>query len=197
MSSTLIYFNGEYYEYHGGEREEQGLLIGGYKSEFLADMIASYLFEESKSNFRPTIYHGIYRDDGLVVFKGKKKASEIIYWLEEFQQKVNKAAGNQHLHFTAEIWMTEDNSPTPGKEERVQIVMNGEFPFLDMKMSWSPEGGLQFGVFRKNGQQLKYVGKDRTHTPGTLCAIPSGFLKRLTKITSRKPLIHFDQVDKI
>ena len=30
MSSTLIYFDGEYYEYHGGEREKQGLAIGGY-----------------------------------------------------------------------------------------------------------------------------------------------------------------------
>ena len=30
MSSTLISFDGEYYKYHGGEREEQGLAIGGY-----------------------------------------------------------------------------------------------------------------------------------------------------------------------
>ena len=61
---------------------------------FLADLVASYLFEKSKANFRPTIYHGIYRDDGLLVFKGKRKASKIRDWLEEFQKKVNKAAGN-------------------------------------------------------------------------------------------------------
>ena len=30
MSLTLISFDGEYYKYHGGEREEQGLAIGGY-----------------------------------------------------------------------------------------------------------------------------------------------------------------------
>ena len=30
MSSTLIYFDGEYYEYHGVEIEEQGLVIGNY-----------------------------------------------------------------------------------------------------------------------------------------------------------------------
>ena len=82
MSSTLISFDGKYYEYHGGEREEQGLAIGGYESSFLADLVASYLFEKSKANFCLTIYHGIYRDDSLVVFKGKKKASEIKYWLE-------------------------------------------------------------------------------------------------------------------
>ena len=76
MSLTLISFDGEYYEYHGVEREEQGLAIGGYESDFLADLVASYLFEKASPIFRPTIYHGIYRDDGLVVFKGKKKASE-------------------------------------------------------------------------------------------------------------------------
>ena len=100
MSLTLIAFDGEYYEYHGGEREEQGLAIGGYESAFLADLVASYLFEKAKPIFRPKIYHGIYRYDGLVVFKGKNKASEIKYWLEEFQQKVNTSAGNRHLQLT-------------------------------------------------------------------------------------------------
>ena len=73
MSSTLISFDGEYYEYHGREREEQRLAIGGYESVFLADLVASYLFEKASPIFRPTIYLGIYRDDGLVVFKGKKE----------------------------------------------------------------------------------------------------------------------------
>ena len=60
MSSTLIYFDGEYYEYHGGEREEHGSAISGYESAFLADLVASYLFEKAKPIFRPRIYHGIY-----------------------------------------------------------------------------------------------------------------------------------------
>ena len=55
MSSTLISFDGEYYEYHGGEREEQGLAIVGYESAFLVNLVASYLFEKSKQIFRPTI----------------------------------------------------------------------------------------------------------------------------------------------
>ena len=103
-----------------------------------------------------------------MVFKGEKSTREIKEWLEEFQQTVNKSEVNQHLQYTAEIWTTEDNPPTPTKEERVQILTNEEFPFLDMKMSWSPEGDLQFSAFRKKGQQLKYVGKDITHTTGTL-----------------------------
>ena len=110
---------------------------------------------------------------------------------------MNKAAGNQHLKITAEIWTMEENPPTPVKEERVQNVTNDEFPVLDMKMSWSPEGDLQFGAFRRKGQQLKYVGKKSTHTPGTLHAIPSGVLNRLAKLTSRKTSIHSEGVDKI
>ena len=72
-----------------------------------------------------------------------------------------------------------------------------EFPLLNMKLSCPPEGDLQFGVFRKNGQQLKYIGKDINHTPGTLRAIPSGVLNRLAKLTSRKPLSYSQRVDNI
>ena len=116
MSSTLISLDGYYYEYHGGEREERGLEIGGYESEFLAGLVASCLFEKSKANFHPTTYHGIYRNDGLVVFKVNNSSREIKDCLEEFQQTVNKADGNQHLKFTKNIWTTEENSPTPEKE---------------------------------------------------------------------------------
>ena len=45
-------------------------------------------------------------------------------------------------------------------------------------MSSSPEGDLQFSVFRKLGHKLKYVGKEITHTPGTLRAIPSGLVNQ-------------------
>ena len=109
---------------------------------------------------------------------------------------MNTAAGNKHLQFTAEIWTKEENFPIPAKEERVQIVTNDELPSLDIKMSWSSEGDMLFGVFRKKGQQLNYVGKDSAHTPGTLPEIPSGFLNRFTKLTSRNPSIHYESVDK-
>ena len=79
--------------------------------------------------------------------------------LEEFQKKVNTASGNQHLKFTAGIWTARANSPTPEKEDQVQIVREDEFSFLDIKMSWSHEEDLHFGVFIKKGQQLKYFGK--------------------------------------
>ena len=81
--------------------------------------------------------------------------------------------------------MTKKNSPIPAKEEIVKILTNDKFLFLDMKMSWSPEGDLQFILFRKRGQKLKYVGKESTHTPGNLRAIFSGVLNRLAKLTSK------------
>ena len=117
--------------------------------------------------------------------------------MEEFQQTVNIAAGNQHLQFTTEIGTTEASSPTPAKEYQDQIVTNDEFTFLDMKMSCSPEEDLKFGVFRKKGRQFKYVGKESTNTPCTLRAIPSGVLNGLTKLTSRNPSIHSEALDKI
>ena len=72
MSSTLISFDGEYYEYHGGEREEQELAADGYESMSLANLVAFYLLEKANANFHPTTYHRIYRYNGLVVFTGKK-----------------------------------------------------------------------------------------------------------------------------
>ena len=66
-----------------------------------------------------------------------------------------------------------------------------------MKMSWSPEGGLQFGLFSKKGQQLKNVGQESIHIPGTPRAILSGVLNRFAKLTSINPSIHAEVLDKI
>ena len=44
---------------------------------------------------------------------------------------------------------------------------------------------------------MKYVGEDSTHKPSTLRIIPSGILNRLAKITSRKPFISSEVVNKI
>ena len=77
MSSTLISFNREYYKYHGGKKEQQRLAIGGYESAFLANLVAPYLIEKYKTLINRKTCHGIYQDDGLVVFKGKTSMQEI------------------------------------------------------------------------------------------------------------------------
>ena len=113
MSSTLISFDGKYYEYHGEKKEEQGLAIGGYELDFLSNLVASYLFLRKPMIFsNQKNYHGIYQDYGLVVFRVKKSVKEIKYWLEEFQQTVNRSVGNQQLQFNADICTTDANTPS-------------------------------------------------------------------------------------
>ena len=187
VSPTLISLDGEYYKYHVGEKKEQGLEILGYESAFIANLVAYYLFEKSKNPLNQKTYHGIYHDSGLVVFKGKNKVQPIKYWSAQFQQIVDKVEGNQtptvHCGDRGKWY----EPPPSSKKDKVKIVANDKFAFLYMKMSWSPEGDLQYGLFSKKGQQLKYVGKGITHTPSTLHAIPSGVLNRLAKLISCKP----------
>ena len=73
--------------------------------------------------------------------------------------------------------------PPSENKDKVQISTANIFPLMYMNMSWYPEWGLQFGILIKKGQQLSYVGKGSTHTPGTLHAIPLGVLNYLAKLT--------------
>jgi hypothetical protein len=44
MSSTLLVFRDKYYEYDGNEDpDDKGLTIGGYESDWLADLAAAYV----------------------------------------------------------------------------------------------------------------------------------------------------------
>ena len=182
MSSTLISFDGDYYKYHGGREGKKGLAIGGYKSSFLSDLVAYYLFSKANNNFLRKMWHDIYEDDGLVLFKGKKSVYKIRYWLEYFQNMVNKSADNQRVQFTTKIW-TSDKSLLPfEKKEKFQISAADELPLLDMNMIWSPEGGMRFLIFRKRRQQLKLVGNKITNTPVILHTIQPWFLNHLAKL---------------
>ena len=51
MSSTLLNFQHKYYEYGEEGLETKGLEIGGYESELLADLLASYLSEITNSQY--------------------------------------------------------------------------------------------------------------------------------------------------
>ena len=47
--------------------------------DFLADLVASYLFKKCNNQFKEFPWKEIYRDDGLLLFKGKKSLSKIKY----------------------------------------------------------------------------------------------------------------------
>ena len=84
--------------------------------ELLSNMVESYMFEKAKTILKRTTYHGIYHDEGMVVFKGKKSVQEIKDWLLEFQKTVDRAAGNQHFHFTSKIWKNDRDLPPSTKK---------------------------------------------------------------------------------
>ena len=188
MSTTLLSFCDKYYLYDGDlEIQNRGLTIGGYESAWLADLAMSYLLDNSKDiiNDSNLIYFGIYRDDGIGVFKGKSKIATAKWWLDRLQRRINKIAGNDFLKFTMEIWRSDVVVNEDGlNDKRITINRDEYFPFLDMKLSWNMNGSLDFGVHLKPNQELKYLNKGSAHTPSCFKAVSTGVMKRLTKLTS-------------
>jgi hypothetical protein len=63
------------------ELKSKVVLVSSWSTRRLKHVL--FLFEDA-------IYDGIYRDDGLVVFRGNWSKSKITEWLEKFQEEVNK-----------------------------------------------------------------------------------------------------------
>jgi hypothetical protein len=145
MGNTLLTFVDKYYEYDSKrEMQDKGFTIGGC------------VLEKDKAIFDDAIYNGIYQDGGLVIMHGKKSNADIGEWLNTFQKRVNnKVTGYEGLIFTVSIWRGKEEDES--KHPKAEIVKSSFFPFLDMKMTWSEEGNLCFGVYLKPGQQLKYL----------------------------------------
>ena len=85
MSSTLLSFEEKYYEYGHKGMITKCLAISGYESAFLAGLVAYYLFKKCSNKFKEVLWKGIYIDNGLLVFKGKKSLSEVKRWREDFK----------------------------------------------------------------------------------------------------------------
>ena len=73
----------------------------------------------------------------------------------------------------------------PSRKKKIPEITINEFPFLDMKLNWNFEENLNFSVYRKENQVLKYLEKGSCHTKATFEAIPSGVFNRLAKLTSK------------
>eukprot|EP00957_Ditylum_brightwellii_P044136 3349128-Ditylum_brightwellii.AAC.1 len=149
MKSTLIQLRSKYFVYNGAAKdknlsnEDVALAIRAYKSAFLANIVAPYVFEETEECFRECIFRGIYRDDGQQL---------------------------RAIHH--QIWQSppanKDNSPAKKdkKEKGVTVIYEQEFPFLDMKMGWDKKSReMRFSVFWKPNQALKYVNRASMHKP--------------------------------
>eukprot|EP00957_Ditylum_brightwellii_P077991 5928160-Ditylum_brightwellii.AAC.1 len=78
-----------------------------------------------------------------------------------------------------------DNTLTNGEVgEEGQSCKKNMFPFLDMKMMWDDMVFLQFGVYHKEGQAIKYVDCSSCPRPCTFKCISSRVYLRLGRLTS-------------
>ena len=155
MSSSLLTFRNKYYKYNGGASvDEKGLAIGGYESAFLVDLVAAYLFDLCSDNFNITKFYSIYRDDGIIVFRGKWTTCHIADWLKKFQSHVNTIVGNAHLIFTALVWT---NSPYDSNLDKISLICDNRFLYLDMELYWDKWNNLKTRVYWKPNQALKYI----------------------------------------
>jgi hypothetical protein len=186
MSNTLVQFQGKYYVV-GGEVSswERGLTIGGYESAWFADLVAAYLLETSQDLFNEALYHGIYRDDGIAVFKGNWSEIKICEWLTKLQSKFNLTLNSNALNFTVEMWKPGENYPLKSKINRmVSVNTDMTFPFLDIEFYWDASNFLATRVFLKPNQRIKYLSAHSDHTRSCIKAVPNRVLQRLTKLTS-------------
>ena len=145
--------------------------------------MAGYVLENCGRHFREAKYHGIYLDDGIVVFPGKWRVEVVAEWLSGFQRSINRLLDSEKLKFTATLWRM--NEPEVGTSfDKVSVCTDIVFPYLDMALLWSNNGNLQFSAFCKPNQQLKYLNSTSNHSPATFKAIPHGVALRLALLTT-------------
>jgi hypothetical protein len=114
MGNTLLTFVNKYYKYGGDlDVEDRGLTIGGYELAWLTDLCLAYIMDNSRDILDELVYEGIYRDNGIAVFKGPVTTSEVAKWLGIFQARVNNLADSKFLEFTTEVWR---NNRDDGRE---------------------------------------------------------------------------------
>jgi hypothetical protein len=86
------------------------------------------------------------------------------------------------LQFTVSIWGEKKEDGTT--HEKVTVEPTNYLPFLDMKLYCDKHDELAFTVYRKMGQQLKYLNNDSTQPPHVFRAISLSVYARLANLTS-------------
>jgi hypothetical protein len=74
-------------------------------------------------------------------------------WLEDFQEKINEMTESTCLQFTAEVWGIEKDPEV--KYDKLEVVNEKVFPYLDMEMRWNEKEELRFQVHMKPNQKLR------------------------------------------
>ena len=183
----------------GSEEEQEnednnGLAIGAFEAAFCADTSATYVYEMCESIIEKLRYAGTYRDDGLAIFDERKTVQQAIAWLRNFQLLVDEVVGGTYFQFTAEVWKPLEalHEPTSAIElegippeewekwkEKVKVIEENVFPYLDMKLSWRHDN-LHFSVYNKENQTIKYVNKESCHRTLVFKAVPAGLFTHIS-----------------
>eukprot|EP00957_Ditylum_brightwellii_P210578 15365129-Ditylum_brightwellii.AAC.1 len=93
MKATLICYQDEYFNYKGiveengvdGNKDENGLAIGGYESAFCVDVGATYVYKMNENILNKLQFAGTYQDNGLTIFRERLSHRQAIHWLHHFQ----------------------------------------------------------------------------------------------------------------
>jgi hypothetical protein len=106
MGNMIVLFLDKNYKYGvDPDPDKRGLTIGGFKSAFLADLEASYIFDTLRYIWdRHGRFLGTYCDDKIIIFNDQKSNEWLLNWLTTFQQEVDRLLGRSDIHFTMEIW---------------------------------------------------------------------------------------------
>eukprot|EP00957_Ditylum_brightwellii_P105117 8012571-Ditylum_brightwellii.AAC.1 len=81
--------------------------------------------------------------------------------------------------------------------KRIKLCTKNAFPFLDMNMMWDDQGFLQFRVYHKEWQAIKYVECSSCHRPCTFNSITPRVYLPLGRLTSKTVENGEKQLDKI
>ena len=84
----------------------------------------------------------------MLVFRGKKKISEIKIQRYELQSKVSKISGNEYLQFTYDLWRPKTR-PFINKQDEVSEFTKHAFPYFDLEFFWNDDRELEYQVHRK------------------------------------------------
>jgi hypothetical protein len=199
MGNRIVSFQDKYYKYGAdSDPDRRGLTIGGFKSAFLADLEATYIFDKLNMLLtRHVQFIGTYRDDEIIIFRGRRTTWWLTQWLNIFQWKVDDLLCTKDIQFTMEIWSPgEDSGPlehtktsVPGIGEFHTVTVNGNsyFPYLDIQLSWNKKDELNFKVHRKPNKLVKYLNSHSHHNCHHKTAVLSGVELRLALLTSLTP----------
>eukprot|EP00957_Ditylum_brightwellii_P210381 15364905-Ditylum_brightwellii.AAC.1 len=194
MKNTLVNCHNKFYVYQGAAKghdlseEDVVLAIGSFESAFFVDLVVSFIFEKWQvvSN-----HHCFGRTIGMMGWWCLKEGEQA---LETPQCRGQE--GDATTHLSDKGREEEDGKISKALWKKVAAQDSEWFPFLDMRMRWQRDR-LEFRVYQKENQLLKYVDKQSTHHPSTFSSFTIRVLTRLCRLTSQDFSLGETQVDKI